>query len=89
MLGPRFKVLDAPTLVAIAGSDQAKLMVGDVAVPPLQSVLVYPGEEVSVTPWGDSACVSIAFGGGVDVPWSSARPAPICAEGLAAFKVEN
>ena len=68
MLGPRFKVLDAPTLIAIAGSDQAKLMVGDVAVPPLQSVLVYPGEEVSVTPWGDSACVSIAFGGGVDVP---------------------
>lgn len=68
MMGPRFKLAGAPTLIALAGSDQAQLKVNDVAVPAMQSVLVHPGEEVSVTPWGDSACVSLAFGGGLDVP---------------------
>lgn len=68
LLGPSFRVSGAPVLVALAGSAQATLKVDNLQIPALQSVMVQPNETVTVTPWGDSACVSIAFSGGIDVP---------------------
>ena len=67
--GPSFEVVGGSVLMALTGSAQAglKLDSGQL-IPAQQSVFLRVGERVEITPFADSACVTLAVHGGFAVP---------------------